>query len=569
MRHNAPNQTPKPDNLWRQRPVFHRSGANGRFVTGDSGAAVLVLADRVHTLASAPWAPGHHGGSGPAEPPDAVLVRGGRVLAAGARRALRDAHPGASVLDLAGTVITPGLTDAHVHLAEWAMARSGVDLRGAGSAHDAARRVAAAAGDGAAGWIRGRGWSAGAWPDAPARDLLDAVSPDRPVLLQSHDMHSLWLNGAALAAAGIGDDTPDPPGGRIERDERGRATGILRENAMPLALEAMPAPSAAERERHVLEAQSALHRMGVTGVHTVEPDSLALLEAIRASGRLRLRILQHLPLARLDDALRIGLRSGFGGEWLRIGGVKMFLDGALGSRTAWLRSPYEGSDDVGVSTLPPETFRDVVARGAAGGLAMTVHAIGDAAVDLALDVLGGTEGARLTGPVPHRIEHVQLVGPDRLRDAGAAGIVCSMQPQHLMTDWPAIDRDWGERGRTAFPFRSLADGGAVLAFGSDAPVEEPDPRLGLYAAVARRDLGGAPERGWHPGEAVSALEALAGYTTGAARAAGDPRQGRLAPGCFADLVAWDADPLAVEPRALPKLGCVMTMVGGETVWRES
>ncbi|MFP4623247.1 MAG: amidohydrolase [Gemmatimonadota bacterium] len=519
-------------------------------MSDSSHAPLLIRADRIRAA----------GGDA-----RAILVRDGRVAAI---------DPGADVegvptLDLRGLTVTAGLTDAHVHLVEWALARRQVELHGAASPEAVAARVAEAAGRGS-GWIRGRGWDPNPWVGAPHRRLLDAVVADRPVLLQSHDMHSLWLNTRALERAGIDASTPDPEGGRIERDEDGRPTGVVRENAMPLAYRAAPEPDRAARWAALGDGQEALHRIGVTGVHTVEPDSLELLEAFRAGGRLRLRILQHLPLARLDEAIALGLRSGFGGQWIRVGGVKMFLDGALGSRTAWLRDPYEGSDSRGVSTLPPDEFRAAVHRGAAAGLATTVHAIGDAANALAVEVLTGAP-ARLDGPVPHRIEHGQLVPAELLaggpRLEAVRRVIWSVQPSHLMTDWRAVDRHWGERGRRAFPLRSLERLGLTLALGSDAPVEPPDPRQGIYAAVARQDLEGAPGGGWYPDERLSMERAWAGYTTGPARAAGDARQGRLAPGAFADLVAWDRDPFQVPAAELLELNPALTMVAGEVVWR--
>jgi hypothetical protein len=526
---------------------------------------MLLIARRIHA---------------PDGPAQALLIRGGRVAAVGDAAGLHGAAPGAATLELPGLVVTPGLTDAHVHLVEWALARRQPELSRTGSPAEAARTVAehvTAHGRGPGGWVRGRGWDPHRWSEPAHRRQLDEAVGDVPVALESHDMHSYWASSAALRAAGIDAGTGDPAGGRIERDAAGEPTGVLRDNAIPLLLEAVPPHTAADRRAALLEAQTALHAMGVTGVHTVEPGSLGLLEAARADDALRLRVLQHLPLAKLDDAIRLGLRSGFGGPWLRIGGVKMFLDGALGSRTAWLREPYEGTDDRGINTLDPDTFRDAVARGAAAGLATTVHAIGDAAVDLALETLAAHP---LEGPIAHRIEHAQLMAPDRLGIdragvAGAAGasdlsdamrrVVLSVQPCHLMTDWAAADRHWGERARWAFALRSMEAAGYTLALGSDAPVEPPDPRHGLWSAVARRDLDGAPEGGWYPEEALSMERAWRGYTTGAAAAAGDPRQGRLAPGAFADLVAWNEDPLeSDDPRGLEP---ALTMVNGEIVCR--
>lgn len=556
---------------------------------------LLVLADRVHA-------------AGDGAPADALLLRRGRVIDVGRGDALRAEAPGAAVLDLRGTTLTPGLTDSHIHLLEWALSRPEVDLSEATSPEQAARRLSGrvdergSAGDGPNGgagesksgrsavsptpplppsparWLRGRGWNPHRWGGAyPHRAVLDAVVADRPVALQSHDMHALWVNSLALREAGIDRDTPDPDGGRILRDEHGEPTGVLLETAAQLVVRRIPPPRDADVLAAILDGQAALHRLGITGIHSVPaihltaPDTLALLERLRAEDRLRLRVLQHIPLERLDDALRLGLRSGFGGEWIRIGGVKMFLDGALGSRTALLREPYEGAgDDRGVEVLPPAEFRDAAARAAAGGLATTVHAIGDAAVSLALDVLADP-GLR-AGTLPHRIEHVQLCPLERFGDAAAAGIVCSMQPAHLITDWSAAERHWGRRARGAYAFRSLLGAGerprrAVLAFGSDAPVEPVDPRLAFWAATRRQDLDALPADGWYPEERLGMRDVLEAYTRGPAIAAGEAaRRGHLGIGADADFVAWSADPLTATGAELLDLRCLAAVVGGEVVW---
>ncbi|MBI4544151.1 MAG: amidohydrolase [Gemmatimonadetes bacterium] len=538
---------------------------------------VLLVADRVHTFAAPP--PGH---TRTAATVQALLLRDGRVVAAGTAHQLQHLAPRAPRLDLRGSTITPGLTDAHAHLVEWSLARREADLSTATTPEAAAQTVARHARARAGEWVRGRGWNPHHWDALPHRSLLDAAVPDRPVALQSHDMHALWVNSQALERAGIGAGSPDPEGGRILRDEDGRPAGVLLENATQLVLQCLPPPSEQEAAGALLEGQLELHRLGITGIHSVEADSLRIFESVRARGRLRLRVLQHLPLARLDDAIRLGLRSALGGEWIRIGGVKMFLDGALGSRTAWLSAPYQGSSDCGVQVLPEPEFRDAVERAARAGLASTVHAIGDAAVGLALDVLALPQ--HRTDTLPHRIEHLQLCPPERLADAGRAGIVCSMQPAHLITDWRPAELYWGhERSRTAYAFRSLLRGGltaalygtavappagsgAVLAFGSDMPVEPPDPRLGLFAATARSDLAGEPRGGWFPEERLTTAEALRAYTLGPAHAAGlAGSQGQLTPGAFADLVAWDRDPLALSGADLLEVHVVATMVAGELV----
>jgi predicted amidohydrolase YtcJ len=515
---------------------------------------LVVLARRIHVLGSRPAV-------------RALLVRDGRVAAAGTEAEVRAAaRPDAEVRSLPGAVVTPGLTDAHVHLSAWALARRRVDLNAAPTLEDGLRALAdfVARNDGA-GWIQGLGWDVHRWGRLPTRQALDAVAGGRPVYLESHDIHGAWLSTEALRRCGITRHTPDPDGGEIVRDAAGEPTGVLKENAMELARAHLPAPGWAEMRAALLDAQHECHRLGLTGVHSVEVDGLAHFSALREEGLLRLRALQAIPVFRLDDAIRLGLRSGFGDEWLRIGGTKMFLDGALGSRTAWLREPYVGTDDRGIQTLPTEEFRAVVARAAASGIAATVHAIGDAAVELAVGVLGSTPAP---AAMPHRIEHVQLCPPDLWETAARSGVVASMQPVHLLTDIPAAERHWGhERSRGAYAFAPLLRGGMTLAFGSDVPVETCDPRPGLFAAIRRVGWDGEPASEWWPQNAIPPQAALRAYTEGPAVASGEAhRRGRLLPGYDADLVAWTADPLACPPEELRTMECALTVVGGEVVW---
>lgn len=532
-----------------------------------TGQPLLVLADRIHTMAAAPAA---------AAPIRALLVRAGRVAATGDPASLRAAAPDAQVLDLTGATVTPGLTDAHVHLVEWALSRREVDV-GTGASPAAAAQMVAAhviSGDSHtddAGWVRGRGWSEHGWHGlSPDRSSLDELLPGRPVALQSHDMHALWVSTAALQAAGITADTPDPEGGRIVRDGAGEPTGLLLEAAGRLVMERIPTTPVESAVDAVRDAQRELHSLGITGLHSFPgihrpaPTPGDVLRELRSLGQLRLRVLDHIPLDALDAAIAAGVRSGDGDEWLRTGALKMFLDGALGSRTAWLRAPYESGGGTGMRTMEPSLFRAVVSRAAAAGIASTVHAIGDAAVDLALDVL--TEPQFAVAAMPHRIEHLQCCAPERLADAAAAGIVCSMQPSHLMTDWSVAEACWGTaRCRGVFALASLLRHGTVLAFGSDAPVEPVDPRRGLAAAVHRTDAGGSPAGGWFASERIGPREALRGYTVGPALAAGlAAPAGTLTPGAAADLVAWDHDPVG-EPDALLDMRCIATLVDGAVV----
>lgn len=512
---------------------------------------LIVRARRIHLLGDRP-------------PAEALLVRAGKVAFAGTFEAARGvAAAGARVEDLGDAVATPGLTDAHVHLTTWGLSLRRVDLNAARTIGDALEAIGRAAATGE-GWVRGIGWDAHRWGRLPTRQELDAICPVRPCCFQSHDIHGAWLNSAALAACGITAATPDPEGGQIVRDAAGEPAGVLLEKAMGLAERHLPAESPAERAAALAEAQRELHRLGLTGVHSVEVTGLEDFAALAEDGALRLRVLQAIPLPRLSAAIETGLRSGLGGEWLRIGGVKMFLDGALGSRTAWMREPYAGTDERGIQTLPPDAFRAHVRRAAEAGISSTVHAIGDAAVELALDVLSSVPPPRA---MPHRIEHLQLCPPDLWERAGRSGVVASMQPVHLMTDIPAAERHWGhERSRGAYAFAPVQRAGATLAFGSDVPVETVDPRLGLFAAVKRVGWDGEPREGWYPENAVTAEQALRAYTEGPALAAGvAQRSGRLLPGYDADLAAWDRDPLACAPDELREMRCVRTLVAGETV----
>jgi predicted amidohydrolase YtcJ len=510
--------------------------------------------------------------SGASASANAVLIRNGLIAAVGDAAALRGLAPRARVIDLPGATLTPGLIDAHVHLTEWALTRSQVDLAHASSPAHAARILRNDAGVTGADWVRGRGWSAHTWgSDMPHRAVLDDVFPSTPVALQSHDMHSLWLNSTALAAAAIDDTTPDPVGGRIVRDADGAPTGLLLETAAQLVLRHIAPPTLASTIAAVTDAQRALHAFGITGVHSLpgihipEPDPFAVLQQMIACDVLRLRVLHHIAREKLDSAIDVGLRSGFGNDWLRVGGVKLFLDGALGSRTAWMREPYEGTDSRGVNVLARDEFAAIVAAAANAGIATTVHAIGDAAVSLALDEL--TPEVRRVENLPHRIEHVQCCPPERLADFARGRIVASVQPCHLMSDWRAADRYWGERGRNTYAFASLSRQGAVLAFGSDAPVEPVDPRLSLFAAVARKDTALEPAAGWYAEERITAAQALEAFTAGPALAAGTRDvQGVLREGAWADIAAWSADPLMVNEQDLLTTRCVATFVAGEPVY---
>jgi predicted amidohydrolase YtcJ len=494
---------------------------------------------------------------------DAVWWQDGRIRGVGQAWAVdRKAPQELPRFDYPGALITPGFVDGHTHFARWALGRRQVQLTGARTRQDAVERVAVGAPS--QGWVLGHGWDANGWADPPDRDALDMVHAS-PVFLDSVDVHAAWVNSAALAVARVTRETPDPPGGRIVRDPSGEPTGLLLERAVELVSSVVPAPSAEILDDALRDAQAEAHRLGITGIHDVEDEhAWAAFRRLELTGELRLRVLFHPPVASLPDLIRRGQRSGTGTRWLGMGGVKLFLDGSLGSRTAWMLKPYERSRDRGMPVAGEEEARQAMQAAAMNGIAVTAHAIGDAAVRRALDLLEGLPRTAL----PHRIEHLQCVHPSDLARAARAGIVASMQPAHLLTDIPLVDRHWGRRGRGAYAFRSLLRRRTPMVFGSDVPVASMDPREGVYAALERKGFDGAPRNGWRPEEKIGFEDVVRGYTVGAAHASGTARRlGTLARGADADLVAWAVDPAAErgDGEAFRAGRAVLTIVGGKVV----
>ena len=496
---------------------------------------------------------------------DALLARDGRVVAVGDARELGREAKDAERIDLRGGLMVPGWTDAHVHFVWWAMQMGQLDLRDTKTVAEAlARTEAYARGlpDGA--WILGGRFDKNVWGRWPTAAELDGVTQGRPAALRSRDGHSRWLNSEALRRGRIGRDTAPPEGGAIFRDARGEPTGILQENANMLADAAVPLPTDDDMVDAIRLGQREAWKRGITGIETLDAFRdrfpLAAFERVRDAGELGIRAHIGIPRLDLDAAIARGLRTNAGDEWLRIGHVKIFTDGALGSQTAALDEPYEESTDRGILTIEPDVLAREVARAADHGIAAAIHAIGDRAVHTALEAIAPTR--RTAAHLRPKIEHVQLVRESDLGRFASLGIVASMQPIHATSDRDLADRYWGPRRvKRAYPWRTLLASGAVLAFGSDSPVEPIDPLLGIYAAVARRRPGDADA--WTPEQRLTLDEALAGYSSGAAYALGREREsGTLAPGMWCDATVLDRDLARVGEAGLPDARIRAAVTGG-------
>ena len=508
-----------------------------------------------------------------------LAIAQGRILAAGQEEPILAAYGNsASIHNLDGLFVLPGLTDAHIHLQHYALNLQKIDCEVPTKA-ECLKRVEERARNASPGsWILGHGWDHNYWTDGfgTAADL-DAIAPHNPVYLTAKSLHASWINSRAMEAAGIDIHTTDPVDGKILRFENGQPTGTLLEGASALVAAVIPEPSLPEVEAAIQQAIPRLWEMGITGVHDFDgAQCFEALQNLHFVGDLKLRVLKSIPLENLSSAIAVGLRSGFGDDWLRIGGVKIFMDGALGPQTAAMLQAYDNStNNSGMLFISSETLLETGKQAIEHGISLAIHAIGDRANRAALDALEllrrsehSSQGAQSPSLLRHRLEHVQILHPKDLPRLAELGVIASVQPIHATSDMLVADRYLGRRARYAYAWRSLLEHNTLLAFGSDAPVDKPNPFAGLYAAVTRRREDGFPGReGWHPEQRLPIAEALHGFTTGPAWAAGmENHVGRLAPGFLADLLILDRSPLDCSPGELKDLKPLATMVGGEWVY---
>ncbi len=524
-------------------------------------ATLVVSGARIWTGdRDAPWA-------------EAIASRGDTIVAVGTRLEIAPyVGENTEVIAADGTLLVPGFIDTHVHFATGGFGLASVKLRDAATPGEFTRRIgefAAGLEDGE--WVLNGTWDHENWGgELPRREWIDAVTPANPVWVMRLDGHMALANSLALDLAGVDADTPDVEGGDIVRDAAGRPTGVLKDNAMSLVERAVPPPSEAQLDRAIEAAMRHVAAQGVTTVHDMAAwPSLAAYRRAHERNAMITRVYSVVPLAdwqRLADEVR---ERGGGDEWLKIGGLKGFMDGSLGSHTAAFLEPFtDAPDDSGFLINSLADMRSWIGDADAAGLQVMVHAIGDRAIRDLLDIY--VEVADENGPRDRRfrIEHAQHIHPDDIARFAAQDVIASMQPYHAIDDGRWADRVIGpERALTTYAFRSLHDAGARLAFGSDWFVAPAKPLEGIYAAVTRRTLDGAHPDGWVPSQKISVEEALHAYTTGAAYASfEEDSKGQLAPGMLADFVVLDRDLFTIEPEEIRDVRVLRTVAGGRTVY---
>jgi predicted amidohydrolase YtcJ len=507
----------------------------------------------------------------------AIAVIGDEIVRVGTDREADTLRgPGTVVRDLGGRLILPGFNDSHLHFADAGRNLLSVKLRDADSTEELAKRLGDFARNLPKGeWILGGDWDHERWQGAPlpTRELIDPVTPDNPVLVNRLDGHMSLANSLALKLAGVGRNTRDPEGGKIVRDASGEPTGVLKDAAAGLVDRIVPPPSAEQRRKEILAALAEARSSGVTSVQDITPaPDFAAYQALEQSGELTVRIHCRTAIADYRQLADPGIRAVFGSRWLRLGSLKGFADGSLGSTTALFFSPYD--DAPGTTGLPaPEMFpagnmKKLVSAADASHLQVTVHAIGDKANNTMLNIYEEVEGENPKWDRRFRIEHAQhLLAADIPRFA-ELGVIAAMQPYHLIDDGRWAEKRIGrERCKTTYAFRSLLDAGAHVAFGSDWPVAPISPVLGIYAAVTRRTLDGRNPGGWIPEQKISVAEAVTAYTRTSAYAEfAEDIKGTIAPGKLADFVVLSADIFDMPPEQIEKVEVVCTVVGGRIVY---
>jgi len=508
--------------------------------------------------------------------PGAVAIAGDKILAVGdSAEIARYVGPQTQVLQANGGLIMPGFADGHTHFVDGGFQLASVNLRDAATPQEFVRRLKEYVAHLKPGeWILGGDWDHTLWRGAPLprHDWIDSVTPNNPVFLSRLDGHMALANAAAMRAAKVTSATRAPVGGEIPRDARGAPTGIFKDNAEGLIDAAIPAPSAEQEDSAVGRALAHAALLGVTATGNMSASwaNLAAYKRMERAGRMTVRVFLYLPIDQWH-AVADSVRNGAGDDWVRIGGVKGYMDGSAGSRTAFFFEPFADSAGYyGLMRQPESDMRTWVGAADSAGLQIAVHAIGDRANAIIVSIYDSVAHAHGARDRRFRVEHAQHLRPQEIPLFGARRIVPSMQPYHAIDDGRWVEQRIGPvRIKTTYAFRTLLDTEAPLAFGSDWTVAPLDPMLGVYAAVTRRTLDGKNPGGWVPEQKITVGEALRAYTYGNAWATfNEQKWGTLAAGRFADVVVLDRDPFAVPPESLGTIKPRVTIAGGKVVYRK-
>ena len=502
-------------------------------------------------------------------PTNSVVINDGIIQAVGTGEEILGQFPGYEITDLNNAWLLPSFTDAHIHLLKYGLSLQQVDCE-TSTKRECLSRIKTAAQSAPEGkWIRGHGWNQNLWDGQyGSKEELDAIAPNNPVYLTHKSLHCGWANSSALKIAGITENTPDPDGGSIQRTVSGQPSGVVFESAMRLIENVIPQPDDTDIISALEAAQTALNAFGITAVHDFDPWSVySALQKMRFDGKLSLRVTKGIPREDLNRCIEKGLKTGGGSDWIKVGWLKLFADGALGPQTAAMLEPYENSDAKGMLLLSQDEIIELGISALTENIGLAIHAIGDRAVHETLSAFTHLKNKNLLtrSTLPSRIEHVQLIQENDISVMKEVGVLASMQPIHATSDMEMAEKHWGNRCNNAYAWNGLLTAGIPLLFGSDAPVESPNPMLGLHASVHRKPFEKKSSQAWIEHQTVSFRQSLNAYTKIPNRFGGFENCGALAKGYSADLILLPEMKYEDLAESIQYIKPMATMLNGEWV----